>query len=209
MINYAKTINAEIYCQQQQFGFTESTNDWSWHNQSKKLIHLPKPTLPLQNAAVALQATTLLPLPLDITAIKDGLQTTLAGRMQRITTPEKVLQIFDVAHNPQATAYLTRQLQQEKCEGKTYAVIAMLKDKDIAGSLGPLQPIIDKWFIADLDVERGAKADFIASFISKNHHCFPSPNDAHQAAIAEANPHDRIIIFGSFYTVAEILESYL
>ena len=105
--------------------------------------------------------------------------------------------------------FLQGQLQKEKCFGKTYAVIAMLKDKDIAGSLAPLQPIIVKWFIADLDVPRGATADFIASFIHKNHHCFPSPNDAHQAAIAEAKPHDRIIIFGSFYTVAEVLGSYL
>ncbi|MGL5224162.1 MAG: bifunctional tetrahydrofolate synthase/dihydrofolate synthase, partial [Aeromonas sp.] len=133
---------------------------WDYHGQHQ-WRSLPKPALPLMNAVTVLAALESLGLPLPESAIREGLATAqLAGRMQRLQ--QAPLVIVDVAHNPHSAAYLASQLRQIPCIGKRRAVVGMLKDKDMAGSLAELDGLIDQWFLASLTGPRAATAEQLA-----------------------------------------------
>lgn len=180
--------------------------DWDYHG----LHHwsgLPKPALPLMNAVTVLAALESLGLPLAESAIRDGLANArLAGRMQQLQTSPLV--IVDVAHNPHSAAYLASQLRQRPGKGKRRAVVGMLKDKDMAGSLAELDGLIDEWFLASLHGPRAATADQLATALGSGRGAaltFASVGDAYGAALAASSPDDMVIVFGSFYTVADVL----
>ena len=123
--------------------------------------------------------------------------------------------ILDVAHNPAAACFLAKQLAQCKFTGKIHAILGMLKDKDIAGTIKPMLDLIDTWYLADLHVPRGASAEDLSNVLKKFPACagndgeqlqtFTSVSDAYVKAVANCTQNDKIIVFGSFYTVAEIL----
>ncbi|WP_368229293.1 bifunctional tetrahydrofolate synthase/dihydrofolate synthase [Aeromonas sp. R10-1] len=184
----------------------EHEGDWDYHG----LHHwsgLPKPALPLMNAVTVLAALESLGLPLAESAIRDGLANArLAGRMQQLQTSPLV--IVDVAHNPHSAAYLASQLRQRPGKGKRRAVVGMLKDKDMAGSLAELDGLIDEWFLASLHGPRAATADQLATALGSGRGAaltFASVGDAFGAALAASSPDDMVIVFGSFYTVADVL----
>lgn len=173
---------------------------------------LPIPNLPIQNAATALMAIESLqekiPVPSD--AIKQGLKNaSLTGRYQTVLT--EPLCILDVAHNPHACDYLAKRLASETRAGKTYAVCAMLADKDHLGSLKPMTALVDHWHLASLDVARGANAKHLGAVLTKlNGSAFTeytSVSDALTNALSLATSHDRIVVFGSFYTVQQALDT--
>jgi dihydrofolate synthase/folylpolyglutamate synthase len=136
----------------------------------------------------------------------------LSGRFEVVS--QSVPIIFDVAHNPQAVNFLASQLAQQQATGKTLAVVGMLADKDIETCLWSLIPCIDGWYAADLDVEtpRGAKSsrltNYLATKTEKNCYNFASVAAALATAMADSKPADRIVVFGSFYTVA-LAKQYL
>lgn len=168
---------------------------------------LPKPALPLMNAVTVLAALESLGLPLSESAIRDGLANArLAGRMQRLQNEPLV--IVDVAHNPHSAAYLASQLRQIPCKGKRRAVVGMLKDKDMAGSLAELDGLIDQWFLASLTGPRAATAEQLAAALGDGQGpavTFDGVSAAYRAALAASSPDDMVIVFGSFYTVADVL----
>jgi dihydrofolate synthase / folylpolyglutamate synthase len=161
---------------------------------------LNKPILKSQNAATALMVVeTLQPtLPVTKEQINLGLSSaTLPGRFEVIKNPAMIL---DVAHNPQATQWLAEQLGQ-LANPPTTAVVGMLKDKMFAESLKPLIPYIKKWYVAGLDVERGAKAADLAQALAElGQQCYNFQQI--QQAFAAALKEGPILVFGSFYTVA-------
>ncbi|MCK4869755.1 MAG: bifunctional folylpolyglutamate synthase/dihydrofolate synthase [Gammaproteobacteria bacterium] len=172
--------------------------------------HLPLPKLPLQNAATALMVIELLQdaLPVSRRAIDVGIaKAFLPGRMQCISVAPEV--ILDVAHNAEASAYLAQQLSG-RSKGRVLAVCAMLQDKDILATLKPMLSVVDSWYVASLDCERGANAHVLQHDLEDLgiNSCYTA--DTVSAALAEAVAasfiDDCIIVFGSFYTVAEILK---
>ncbi|VEG96923.1 bifunctional folylpolyglutamate synthase/ dihydrofolate synthase [Aeromonas encheleia] len=187
------------------FSATEHDSGWDYHG----LNHwsdLPKPALPLMNAVTVLAALESLGLPLPEAAIRQGLaEACLAGRMQRLQTHPLV--IVDVAHNPHSAAYLASQLRQIPCNGRRRAVVGMLKDKDMAGSLAELDGLVDQWFLASLDGPRAASAAQLATALGEQGPAatFESVSMAYNAALAASEPEDMVIVFGSFYTVAAVL----
>ncbi|MGY3903943.1 bifunctional tetrahydrofolate synthase/dihydrofolate synthase [Aeromonas lusitana] len=188
----------------------ERGEDWDYHGQHHWL-GLPKPALPLMNAVTVLAALESLGLPLPETAIREGLANArLAGRMQRLQSSPLV--IVDVAHNPHSAAYLASQLRQIPCKGQRRAVVGMLKDKDMAGSLAELKGLIDGWHLASLHGPRAATSAQLAAALlvatpdeQGQAMQFESVTEAYQAALAASSPDDMVIVFGSFYTVAEVL----
>jgi dihydrofolate synthase/folylpolyglutamate synthase len=145
-------------------------------------------------------------------AIHDGLRRVrLMGRFQRVC--ERPAIVLDVAHNPQAVAALADNLDAMNASGafrRTIAVVGMLADKDIAGALRMLAGKIDIWRLAGLDVPRGAGAETLAAAVETGRlggqvACFSSPAEAFRRAVGLAEENDRIIVFGSFYTVAAVL----
>lgn len=189
------------------FAADEHDEDWDYHG----LHHwqaLPKPALPLMNAVTVLAALESLglPLPLPETAIRQGLaDARLAGRMQRLQSAPLV--IVDVAHNPHSAAYLANQLRLIPCQGKRRAVVGMLKDKDMAGSLAELDGLIHEWHLASLHGPRAATSAQLAAALGEQGPAalFESVTEAYGAALAASSPDDMVIVFGSFYTVADVL----
>jgi dihydrofolate synthase/folylpolyglutamate synthase len=177
---------------------------------------LDLPALPLlapcqmHNAACAIVALRALG-PLDEAQVREGLAAArIGGRMQRLDGPPEVL--LDVAHNPQAVQPLARWLALNRAPGATHAVFAALADKDAPGLIAPLMGVVDSWHIAGL-VDVGQRAQpvgvlwpKVAGLLSRSLH------DRHErvaqalaAARAQAGPGDRIVVYGSFHTVAEAL----
>ncbi|MGL5974620.1 MAG: glutamate ligase domain-containing protein, partial [Aeromonas sobria] len=188
--------------------FSGKEHETSWDYQGlNQWRDLPKPALPLMNAVTVLAALESLGLPLPESAIRDGLANArLAGRMQRLQSAPLV--IVDVAHNPHSAAYLASQLRQMPCAGVRRAVVGMLKDKDMAGSLAELDGLIGQWYLASLTGPRAATAEQLAIALGAGKgpvHCFDEVSGAYQAALAASSPDDMVIVFGSFYTVADIL----
>ena len=132
----------------------------------------------------------------------------LPGRFQ--VMPGRLRIILDVAHNPQAVAGLAANLDGMEGVGRTIAVVGMLADKDIAGALAALRGKIDLWLLAGLDVPRGASVETLAGIVAEadlggNIERFASPLEAFAQAVKLADDNDRILVFGSFYTVAAVL----
>lgn len=176
---------------------------------------LPRPALvgvhQIDNAACALEALACLAprLPLSQGEIRRGLcEVVLPGRFQVLAgRPQRIL---DVAHNPHAARTLAANLASHPQAGRTLAVLAMLEDKDAAGVIAPLADQVDAWFLADLPPPRGGSAKRLAAVLANlcpktPRQCFESPLAAYEAACVHAGRDDRILIFGSFYTVAAVL----
>jgi len=206
----AEVLHCPLYHWGHNFGPTAESQSWDWfgHSSSGQALYqqdLPIPELPFENAATALQVVALLPLAVSETSIRKGLASArLAGRRQRIEHHGREL-ILDVAHNPHAAAYLVQRLAPTT--GKTWCVLGMLQDKDHALTFDALMPAVDYWLFADLSVPRGCRAEQLAAALPEGQRgqTYTSPWRACQAAMQQSQKGDRVLIVGSFYTVADVL----
>ncbi|MDE8740452.1 bifunctional tetrahydrofolate synthase/dihydrofolate synthase [Pectobacterium polaris] len=178
---------------------------WSWQDKQRELSRLPLPNVPLANAATALAALHYSSLNVSEEAIRQGLQhAALPGRFQTVQASPRL--ILDVAHNPHAAAYLANRLAALPKSGKVRAVVGMLSDKDIAGTLAHLTPLVDVWYCAPLEGPRGATAQQIAEHLTHSQ-SFSNVVAAWQQAMSEATEQDIVIVCGSFHTVAHVMEA--
>jgi dihydrofolate synthase/folylpolyglutamate synthase len=190
---------------------------WHWHGITEEYCDLPMPALPgdhqLHNAAGVLMVIEQLSeqLPVMRDAIHRGLQSvTLAGRLQHM--PGDVDIILDVSHNTQGIAALIAWLEKEPCSGQSIAIFGMMADKDLAAVIAQLAGTIDIWITVDLQMPRAASAANLCekvNAVAVNTACHVCENMAAACRLAEnaSRPGDRVIICGSFYTVAEWLAS--
>ncbi len=218
LIQHAEQLQTPLYYLGRDFHQIKN-NDKSWIWQDKSTTYeLPLPSLQgdyqLQNAAGVLKVLELLKekLPVPKTAIAQGLiNAKLPGRFQILSG--RVTRILDVAHNPLGARVLKDLLSQSPCKGKTHALVGMLKDKDIAAVLRIMKQTITDWHIAALKVERSASVDFLVKnlnnigIINDNINTYSSITEAHEYLLNSASKTDIIIVFGSFYTVQEVLSS--
>jgi dihydrofolate synthase/folylpolyglutamate synthase len=150
-------------------------------------------------------------LPIADEAYQSLQSLTLPGRFQTIAhSPELVL---DVAHNPAAAELLAEQLKLQPISGRNYALFAMMADKDIAAVLSALKSSFDGWFVAGLpDVSRALSvSDLLACLKNQgidNIHSAASVAESYQQALAVLNADDRLVVFGSFFTVSEIMKCH-
>lgn len=227
LLDHAEAIGADLRLIGRDFGFeraqgegSENRLQWRWWCRSgealiKRSLAYPGLRGPIQlyNAAVTLAALSALSeqLPVTMQAIRPGLiETELAGRFQVV--PGKPAIVLDVGHNPQAVKVLADNLGTMGFFDRTYAVLGMLNDKDISAALLPLQGKIDCWHVATLSGIRGTSAETMAEIIRRAELggeivCHASPKAAMQAAKGLAAESDRILAFGSFYTVAGALDA--
>jgi dihydrofolate synthase/folylpolyglutamate synthase len=217
LLAHAITIGADLSLIGRDFAHECAHDGWSYRNrQGVRWKSLPLPALPgahqLGNASAALAAIDALQerLPVSLPAVGEGLRhVRLAGRFQRVR--ERPALILDVAHNPQAAARLADNLDAPGAFRRTLAVVGMLADKDIAGTLRALAGRIDVWLLAGLDVPRGAAAERLAVVADAGGlgggraERFASPAAALRRAMSLAKEDDRIVAFGSFHTVAAVL----
>lgn len=209
VIETIQQLSTPFFVLGKQFNVRKHTDSWDWIGPDLSYLRLPLPELKIENAATSLMVIDLLQTRLPVTqyAVIIGVKRArLPGRFERM--PASVPLIFDVAHNPQAVEYLGVQLQQQSIAGKTKAVVGMLADKEIEACLAVLMGCVDGWYIAGLEKEttRGASAQQLSNYLGtkteKSCYNFASVGEALSKAMADSQPTDRIVIFGSFYTVA-------
>jgi dihydrofolate synthase/folylpolyglutamate synthase len=196
-------------------GDERADGTWDFRDAQGELTDLPAPALQgvaqVGNAATALAALRELSsrLPLAREAIERGLrEVQLPGRFQRVSTPDGIEWIFDVAHNPDAAAVLAANLARHPARGRTLAVCGMLSDKDVPAVLAALRGRIDRWFAATTDGPRGlGDAAMAGRGAEAGIEMIPGGTvcEAMQVAAQEARAGDRIVVFGSFHTVGPAL----
>ncbi|MBB3331958.1 dihydrofolate synthase/folylpolyglutamate synthase [Halomonas campaniensis] len=170
---------------------------------------LPDPGLPLDNAATALKALELAGVTLEAEACRRALaEVRLPGRMQWLGQ-----WCLDVGHNPHAAGYLAARLAARPCAGRTVALLGMLGDKDADGVMAALIPAVDAWVTASLAGDRARKAEDLAARLDRLGaevlHCADSPSAGADWLAGRLAPEDRVLVCGSFFTVAEVLPGRL
>ena len=210
----ARATGAQPLLIGQDFGYQDERGQWSFRGPDGRTLRLDYPALSgsvqLQNASAALAALDALRqrLPVSPPQLARGLaEVGLPGRFQVL--PGRPLVVLDVAHNPQAAAVLADNLQRMEHCPTTWAVFGMLRDKDIAGVVSLLAQHVDRWFACSLPPPRGASAEQLERVLRQAGvsavRAFESPALAYAEACSEAAENDRILVFGSFHTVADIL----
>ena len=215
--DHAEKIGAQLWRIGREFGFTSHQGQWDYRSTIGTRNSLPYPALrgafQLHNASAALAALDILrvALPVNMEAVRRGLvEVSLPGRFQVV--PGKPALILDVAHNPHAARSLAQNLASLPPCPRTYAVFAMLKDKDMAGVARALKEQVDIWLVAGIAAPRGASAAELAQVLHAEGVkgkilTFATATEALQHACNEASENDRIAAFGSFYTVAEVMRT--
>jgi dihydrofolate synthase/folylpolyglutamate synthase len=216
VIERAGAIDAELLLIGRDYDCVAQGAQWSYRGPGGDRHGLPIPALrgdfQLGNAATAIAALGCLRdvLPVDGGAVRDGLvRVELAGRLQSL--PGRPAIVLDVAHNPHAARALAGALGAMGFFPRTVAVFAMLADKDIDAVAAAMRPRVDAWEVAPLPGPRGAsgeamRARLVAAGVPA--HAIRVHADvaaAYAAAAASATEADRIVVFGSFLTVAVAL----
>ncbi len=214
--NSARNIGARYLQIGVDFGYKPHDVRWDFWNRERRIENLPLPALSgsfqLGNAACAIEALMVMQTKLPVTTqqLRTGLSNVrLSGRFQTLHSQPQL--IVDVAHNPHAARGLAENLRQNR-DGWTLAVFAMLADKDIAGVLHMMAPEIDAWYVAGIDNVRGTTADQVAQLVREQVPgavvtACDSVTAALTLACRSAGENDRIVAFGSFYTVADVLRA--
>ena len=218
VVKQAQALGADAWLFGKDFNFSGDQLQWSWAGRGRRYSGLAYPALrganQLLNASGVLAALEVMrpQLPVTAQAIRNGLaMVELTGRFQ-IVPGEPVL-VLDVAHNPHSVAALAANLDAMGFYPTTHAVFGAMADKDLDSMLKKLLPLVDAWYFTDLPLPRASTAqqlaaDWAALNTRKNvrSSVHETPQKALDAAILAADPTDRILVFGSFYTVGGVLQ---
>jgi dihydrofolate synthase/folylpolyglutamate synthase len=217
LLDRARGIDADLWRFGHDFNFSGDKQQWSWAGRGRRYSGMAYPALrganQLVNASGVLAALEALRqrVPVTAQAVRNGLaMVELPGRFQII--PGQPVLVLDVAHNPHAVAALAENLDAMGFYPTTHAVFGAMADKDVAPMLDRLGPLVDRWYFTDLPTPRAAQGAALMahwqarrsrSDVTASAHA--DPLQALQAAIDAADPADRIVVFGSFYTVGGVL----
>ena len=221
VIDQAEALGVDLWLLGRDYNFSGDKQQWGWAGRGRRYSGLAYPALrganQLVNAAGVLAALDALrpKLPVNAQAVRNGLaMVELPGRFQ-IVPGEPVL-VLDVAHNPHSVAALSENLDAMGFYPVTHAVFGAMADKDLDLMFARIGPLIDRWYFTDLPTPRGATAADLAARWQARPPAnsarpvptatFASPAQALAAAVAAADPADRILVFGSFFTVGGVLE---
>jgi dihydrofolate synthase/folylpolyglutamate synthase len=219
LIAHAQSIGADLLLAGRDFRYEGAERQWNFVGRRGAKRALPIPALrgrwQLKNASVALAALDELAerLPVSLGEVKRGLLLArIPGRLEVL--PGRPTVVLDVAHNPHAARSLADGLGDMGFFDHTIAVFAVLADKDIGGIVDAVRGRIDRWFVAAAQAERAAPAGTVAQVLAgrglaETTRTFATVAAALEAARREAGANDRIVVFGSFYTVAEALRTAL
>lgn len=216
LTQHAQDIGSDLKLIGRDFERELDDTGWTWRGLGTALHSLPAPSLAgdiqYDNAAaaIALLYSVRDRLPMSENAIRAGLTSVaLPARFQRI--PGEVEQVFDVAHNADAARNLAANLAAAPVRGSTLGVAGMFRDKAAEEVARALAPSLDRWYLGGLAGPRSQSAAALSERIrsaapTAETHEHASVSEAYAAALREARPGDRLVVFGSFQTVAEILK---
>lgn len=219
VLDRALEVGADLWRLGRDFHFAGDKQQWGWTGRSRRYSGLAYPALrganQLVNASGVLAALEALHLRLPVTAqaVRNGLaMVELPGRFQIV--PGQPTLVLDVAHNPHSVAALAENLDAMGFYPTTHAVFGAMADKDLRVMFERVGPLIDRWYFTDLPLARAAKALDLSAIwqganqrpdVRSSQHA--DPQQALDAAVAQADPADRIVVFGSFFTVGGVLRN--
>ncbi|WP_308925152.1 bifunctional tetrahydrofolate synthase/dihydrofolate synthase [Janthinobacterium sp. J1-1] len=223
LIDHATAIGADLWLMGRDFNYSGDKQQWNYGGREQRRNSLAYPSLrganQILNATAVLAALEVLKLKLPVGAqeVRTGLVTVeLPGRFQVL--PGRPSVILDVAHNPHAASALNQNLGNMSFHPYTYAVFGSMQDKDIDGVLAAMSEHVDHWCLAGLPSPRAATASELAAKVqimledkpdSGDHtvSVFDDPAQAFANAMSRAGENDRIVVFGSFLTVAGVMKA--
>lgn len=186
---------------------------WSWQGKGATgrlmlMMDLPYRTLHLDSLGCAIQACWFINPELTEAHIRDGIQhTQLRGRWQSHRTSKGVEVVLDVAHNTAAGHSLRIAMQQNPVQGETWCVIGMMADKEHQAFIGEISPEVDHWFVTNPTGNRAWDGAQARDLYLPNALFLPNPEIALANAVNRAEPGDRVLVCGSFVTVAAVMDS--
>jgi dihydrofolate synthase/folylpolyglutamate synthase len=224
VVGHGEAIGADLWLVGRDFNHQGDRQQWSWSGRGRRYSGMSYPALrganQLINASGAIAALIALKdrLPINAQAVRTGLALVeLPGRFQIV--PGQPTLVLDVAHNPQSVAALAANLDAMGFYPRTHAVFGAMADKDIPGLLSRIAGLVDGWHLCTLASPRSATAEALVPLVAAAAqgrigggpavHTHADPATALAAAVAAADPADRIVIFGSFYTVGGVLKAGL
>jgi len=221
LVQHAQDIGADLWLLGRDFNYQGDQQQWSYGGRGQRRNSLAYPALrganQLLNASAALAALEVLrmQLPCGAQEVRAGLaMVELPGRFQVL--PGRPTQVLDVAHNPHASATLAQNLGNMGFHRYTYAVFGIMEDKDIDAVIAPMAQYIDHWCVTALPSPRSADPAALAEKLAERRPAgakaddfsvtaFSTPGEAYANAVSRAGENDRIVVFGSFYTVAGVM----
>ena len=218
LIDHAEAIGADLWLMGRDFNYSGDKQQWNYGGRSQRRNSLAYPSLrganQILNACAVLAALEALKLVLPVGAqeVRTGLVTVeLPGRFQVL--PGRPTVILDVAHNPHAASALNQNLGNMGFHPYTYAVFGSMHDKDIDGVIAAMSEHVDHWCLTDLPSPRAASASELAAKVQlvqaekaeRTINIFADPGQAYANAMSRAGENDRIVVFGSFLTVAGVM----
>jgi len=223
LVQHAEQIGADLWLFGRDFNYSGDKLQWNYGGRAQRRNSLGYPNLrganQLLNASAVLAALEVLRdrLPVGAQEVRNGLtMVDLPGRFQ--VMPGRPTVILDVAHNPHAAAALAQNLGNMGFHRFTFAVFGSMLDKDIDGVIAQLKGVVDHWCVTDLPLPRAASGQEIEEKLlqagvtpnqlpgeEKSIEKFTSPADAYVNAMSRAREDDRIVVFGSFLTVAGVM----
>ena len=215
VLDHGARVDADLWLVGRDFTHAGDRLQWTWGGRRQRYAGLGYPGLrganQLLNAAAVITVLECLRerIPVSMQHVRQGLMLVeLPGRFQ--VQPGRPSVVLDVAHNPQAAGVLADNLGNMGFYPETWAVLGMLADKDVAGVVGLMAGRVDHWLLADLPGPRGLSAEALAAQVravkeGADIRCFATPAEAYAAAQKLVAEDDRIVVFGSFLTVSDVL----
>lgn len=223
VIDHATEIGADLWRFGKDFNYDGDKQQWGWAGRGRRYAGLAYPALrganQLMNASGVLAAYEAIrgKLPVTAQAVRTGLSMVeLPGRFQIV--PGQPTLVLDVAHNPHSVAALTANLDAMGYFPTTHAVFGAMADKDWEPMLTKVGPLVDRWYFTDLPTPRADSAENLKAKLQQlqaqgvirkdvNMQTFANPQQALDAAVAATEAADRIVVFGSFFTVGGVLQN--
>ncbi|EKT4466129.1 bifunctional tetrahydrofolate synthase/dihydrofolate synthase [Pseudomonas putida] len=218
LLDKARELACPFLLRGRDFDLATTDQHWQWRGSrldgsSVELHDLPLLDLPMENAALALQAYLLMGLPFEAGQIRQALlDTQVTGRLDRRTVRwqgGRLELLLDVGHNPHAAEYLAARLAARPVKGRRLAVFGLLADKDLEGVIAPFKGLVDEWAVAPLDTPRSrpaAELEAALTNLGAAVKSYPSVEAALEGQCAQATADDQILLFGSFFCVGQALE---
>jgi len=218
LLDKARELSCPFFLRGRDFDLAMTEQHWQWRGSDAQahpveLRDLPLLDLPMENAALALQAYLLMGLPWDAGQISDALQATrIVGRLDRRQFDwqgKRLNLLLDVGHNPHAAQYLAERLARRPVAGRRLAVFGLLADKDLDGVVAALDASVQQWAVTPLDSPRSRTAAQLQEALQRHGaavQAYGSVAAALEGQAAQATADDEILLFGSFFCVAEALQ---
>lgn len=215
LLQQAAELGADLWLAGRDYTLEADRQQWSYRGRDWQRAGLPWPALrgsyQLANAGAALAVLEALGtrLPVAMGDIRHGLlEVQWPGRFQII--PGRPVVILDVAHNPHGARALRAALENQGFFENTWAVVGMLADKDSGGVFKALEGVVTQWAVCGLSGPRGLDAEALAMRLQASGspaaaQPYATPEAAFRAVYGAAGENDRIVVLGSFLTVAAVL----